>query len=225
MRRFFKAHEEVRFFGLKTAAVRRMVAEAYGSVRADWVPEDAVEFCDRLIREPYLEAKIVGVELLGRYHRQFEPPLLARVERWLSNGYCSNWATVDDLAPRVITPLLEHFPGLLEELRRWTRSSNLWIRRAAVVTLVRPARRGDYLAAAYEFAQAMFGDREDLMHKCTGWLLREAGRTDPVRLERFLRRHGPSIPRTSVRYAIERFPEARRKQILHETREASRESR
>ena len=72
--------------------------------------------------------------------------------------------------------------------------------------------------AAGDFAQAMLGDQEDLMHKCTGWLLREAGRPDRPRLERFLRAHGPAIHRTSVRYAIERFPEARRKRILRDTR-------
>jgi 3-methyladenine DNA glycosylase AlkD len=219
-RRFFKPQQSVRFFGLNTAAVRRLVAETCRLVRGEWTLTEALDFCDRLIRDPHLEAKMVGVELLGRYHRSFERSLLRVVEGWLSAGHCANWATVDDLAPRIITPLVERFPGLLRELRRWTTSGNLWIRRAAVVTLVRPARRGDLLDESYDFAQAMFGDREDLMHKCTGWLLREAGRTDQARLERFLRAHGPAIPRTSVRYAIERFPETQRKRILRDTRGA-----
>jgi 3-methyladenine DNA glycosylase AlkD len=179
---------------------------------------DAVAFCEFLLAVPQLEAKIVGVELLGRYHRDFDFTLLPQVKRWLLAGYSANWATVDDLAPRVITPLVRRFPRTLPELRRWTSSPNLWVRRAAVVALVKPARAGEHLDQAYDFVCRLFDDEEDLMHKCTGWLLREAGRMDPSRLERFLLDHGPSIPRTTVRYAIERFPERDRKRILNDTR-------
>jgi 3-methyladenine DNA glycosylase AlkD len=62
------------------------------------------------------------------------------------------------------------------------------------------------------------GDPEDLMHKASGWLLREAGKTDAERLEKFLLTHGPAIPRTTVRYSIERFPEGKRKELLVATR-------
>ena len=74
------------------------------------------------------------------------------------------------------------------------------------------------LDAAYEIAGSLLGDREDLIHKATGWLLRECGKTDTGRLERFLLRHGPGIPRTTLRYAIERIPARRRKEILEATR-------
>ena len=62
------------------------------------------------------------------------------------------------------------------------------------------------------------GDREDLAHKAVGWLLREAGRTDRARLERYLLAHGPAIPRTSLRYAIEHFPPRERRRLLEATR-------
>ena len=60
----------------------------------------------------------------------------------------------------------------------------------------------------------------DLMHKACGWFLREAGKADEKRLERYLLQHGPAIPRTTVRYAIEKFPEARRRMVLERTRVA-----
>ena len=108
----------------------------------------------------------------------------------------------------------------MKELSGWTRSRNLWIRRAALVALVPPARKGERLEEAYEAALAVAADREDLIHKASGWLLREAGKTDAQRLERFLLHHGPTLSRTTVRYAIERFPRGRRLLLLRATRGA-----
>jgi 3-methyladenine DNA glycosylase AlkD len=68
---------------------------------------------------------------------------------------------------------------------------------------------------------ALAADSHDLIHKASGWVLREAGKADAARLERYLLEHGPAIPRTTVRYAIERFPESRRRRILELTRGAA----
>jgi 3-methyladenine DNA glycosylase AlkD len=122
------------------------------------------------------------------------------------------------VAPALVTPLLARHPSLLAQVTRWTTARSLWVRRAAAVSLVPLARRGEALPEAYGVAEALFTDRHDLIHKAVGWLLREAGKTDAARLEAFLRRHGPAIPRTTLRYAIERFPPARRRQLLSDTR-------
>jgi 3-methyladenine DNA glycosylase AlkD len=94
----------------------------------------------------------------------------------------------------------------------------LWVRRAAAVSLTPLARRGENLDTAYSVATALLDSREDLMHKAVGWLLRECGKTDERKLEAFLLQKGPGVPRTALRYAIERFPPARRRRILEETR-------
>jgi 3-methyladenine DNA glycosylase AlkD len=80
------------------------------------------------------------------------------------------------------------------------------------------ARKGERLDAAYGVAASLLGDREDLIHKAAGWLLREAGKTDSIKLETFLLTHGPKVPRTTLRYAIERMPEKKRRRILAATR-------
>ena len=79
-------------------------------------------------------------------------------------------------------------------------------------------QRGSHLDTAYDVATRLFDDQEDLMHKAVGWMLREAGKKDMSRLERFLRDEGPRMPRTTVRYAIERFPAEKRKALLEATR-------
>jgi 3-methyladenine DNA glycosylase AlkD len=156
--------------------------------------------------------------VLARWHRAFPPELVRRVRGWLRDGHCATWAAVDLVAPTLVTPLLVRHPALLAQVTRWTKARSLWVRRAAAVSLVPLARRGEALPAAYGVAEALFTDPHDLIHKAVGWLLREAGKTDAARLEAFLRHHGPSIPRTTLRYAIERFPPARRRQLLLDTR-------
>jgi 3-methyladenine DNA glycosylase AlkD len=128
---------------------------------------------------------------------------------------------VDNLAPGVVAPLAEKHPGIVPEVVAWTGSRSLWVRRGAAVTFVPLARHGLHLDAAYEVARRLLGDSEDLMHKAVGWMLREAGRTDRPRLERFLAAEGPRMARTTVRYAIEHFPAADRKRLLQATRQVS----
>jgi 3-methyladenine DNA glycosylase AlkD len=86
------------------------------------------------------------------------------------------------------------------------------------VTFVPLARRGERLDDAYDVAWRLRAEREDLVQKACGWLLREAGRTDRARLRQFLIARGAEFPRTTVRYAIERFPEIERRELLRRTR-------
>jgi 3-methyladenine DNA glycosylase AlkD len=86
------------------------------------------------------------------------------------------------------------------------------------VALIPAIRRGLALDAAYEVAASLHADEADLIQKAVGWMLREAGKQDPARLERHLRAGGPGIPRTTLRYAIERFPAGKRQRLLAATR-------
>ncbi len=215
---YFKPHERVRVFGVKTARVREIAAEAYGRVRGRWVLREAVTFAELSVQRREMEIRGVGTEILGGFAAVYEPCLLHRVQRWLAAGYLDNWASVDSMAGHVVAPLLERFPQLVPELTGWHASANLWLRRTSIVPLVPFARHGRFLAESDRTVEALLGDREDLMHKAMGWLLREAGKTDAPRLERFLREHGPAVPRTALRYAIERFPAPRRKALLDATR-------
>jgi 3-methyladenine DNA glycosylase AlkD len=103
-------------------------------------------------------------------------------------------------------------------MRRWAIHQNMWVRRAAAVALITPMRRGLALDDGYTVAMMLHADKEDLIQKAVGWMLREAGKQDPRRLENYLRANGAVIPRTTLRYAIERFPPALRRQLLTSTR-------
>ena len=218
-RRYFRGDHGLRFHNVGTRAMRDLARSMHAAHKARWGVDDAIACADRLIRDPFLETKSVGIELVGRYRRDFAPRMLDTWKGWLAGGYASNWATTDALCGALIGPLLVTHPSLAPRMRSWSRHSNLWVRRASAVGLIPAARRGLSLDVSYDVASRLHADSHDLIQKAVGWLLREAGKTDPVRLERYLRRHGPDIPRTTVRYAIERFPVARRRNLLAQTRE------
>ena len=217
---YFKADEDVQFYGLKTPEARQIEREFFASVKGVWVYADALGFCDVMIREKHLEAKMIGFELLARFKRDFTPELLKTIKRWLLENHSANWATTDGLCSAVVTPLLQKHPELIEQLKTWTKDKNLWVRRVSAVGLIGLARRGQHLEAVYEIAEALLPCPDDLIHKANGWMLREAGKSDEHRLEKFLLLRGARIPRTTLRYAIERFPAAKRSKLLSATKPA-----
>lgn len=217
-RRFFKPWEKISLYGLKTPEVKRIERELYQQVRKSWMYADALAFCNLMMRDCNLEGKGIGLSLLKRYHRQFEEDLPGKARNWLESGLCDNWAVTDDLATGVLARLLARFEHLAAQFEEWSGSPNLWMRRAGAVVFVKSAGKGRHLHHAYRIVTALLPDPHDLIHKASGWLLREAGKADPMRLERYLLRLGSKIPRTTLRYAIERFPESKRRRILQSTR-------
>ena len=219
VQQYFK--HEIVALGIDTPTLREFAADQSKQLTRTWSLPDATTLCDRLLREPELEVRGVGILILSAFKREFCPGLTGVARRWLETRL-DNWALVDTFCGSVLSPLLEQHPRVEKTLRTWSCARSLWVRRAAIVTLVPFARRGRLLGTVYELAQEHFADPEDLIHKAVGWLLREAGKTDMPRLRAFVLRHGRTIPRTTLRYAIERFPKVDRRQLLESTRPTAR---
>ena len=216
--RYFRGTGNLGFLNVGTAQVRQMARALVRDNRDRWDVTHAVTFANTLMPDRHLEVKGLGIEALACYRRHFTPDLLPGWKRWLSKNYSANWATTDSVCGSLIGPLLLAYPRLVRDMLIWSRDSNMWVRRASAVALIPSVRRGLALDTAYEIARRLHGDQEDLLQKAVGWMLREAGKADLVRLERYLRANGRDIPRTTVRYAIERFPPAKRREILAVTR-------
>ncbi len=125
----------------------------------------------------------------------------------------NNWDLVDASAPYIVGAHLLAHPRRRKLLYRFAGSDNLWERRIAVVSTLAFIRAGE-LDDVFAISSRLLGDEHDLIHKAVGWMLREAGKRDEKRLLAFLQQHYAAVPRTALRYAIERFPESRRRQIL-----------
>jgi 3-methyladenine DNA glycosylase AlkD len=215
---YFRGADDLRFYNVGTPAMRALARSIHATNRDHWSIRDATAFADTLIKDRYLEVKSVGIELVARYRRDFTPGDLDVWKRWLEGNHSANWATTDAICGALSGPLLVRYPELGARMRLWARDRNMWVRRASIVSLIPLARRGESLGLVYEIARRLHGDSEDLIQKAVGWALREAGKADMARLERYLRANGASIPRTTLRYAIERFPEPKRRALLAATR-------
>ena len=127
----------------------------------------------------------------------------------------NNWDLVDTSAPGIVGAYLEQRDrGWLDRLAR---SPRVWDRRIAIVSTQHLIRQGDF-AATLRLARTLLRDRDDLIHKAAGWMLREVGNRDEATLVAFLARYADAMPRTMLRYAIERLPPSRRRAYLSERR-------
>ncbi len=217
VQRYFK--EEVKSYGVGAPDVHALAGATYDRVKSDWTAEDAMALCDILFEEPQLEPKSVGSLVLFRFRASFPPALFTRAKGWLAADKLPGWASVDVFAPGCLGAFLELYPAYVERIKAWAGHPNRWVKRASLVSFIKLARKPAYQAPIYEISASILGVDDDLIHKANGWLLREAGKADPVRLEAFLRRHGRAMPRTTLRYAIERFPPEKRQALLRETKE------
>jgi 3-methyladenine DNA glycosylase AlkD len=214
--RYFK--EAIKCYGVSAPGVHALVSSLYARIRAEWTAADAIALCDILFQDPEHEAKAAAALMLGRFKRTLPPSLFAKAKGWLAAGLLPSWASVDVFCPDTLGAFLERYPAYVEKIKSWAFHPNRWVKRASLVSFIKLARKPAFLPAVYEISASIFDVDDDLIHKANGWLLREAGKADPARLERFLLAHGPSIPRTTVRYAIERFPEAKRQALLAKTK-------
>ena len=130
----------------------------------------------------------------------------------LKSGNVNNWDLVDVTAPTLGEYLLELEDPMLI-LNKLAKSKSLWERRVSIVFTFAFLRAGD-LEPTYEMAERHLGDKHDLMHKAVGWLLREMGKRDPGLLRNFLKEHSHEMPRTALRYSIEKFSESERQRWL-----------
>ncbi|MFZ2053993.1 MAG: DNA alkylation repair protein [Candidatus Aminicenantales bacterium] len=214
--KYFK--EKARFIGISAPDLRALSGETYQKVGAEWGIEEVTDFCAIMLKNPYHEVRALGILTFERYRKTFPRSAFLTIEGWLRADHCDSWALVDVLCPNSVGALLEKYPDLVKAIKDWAKSPNRWVRRASIVSFIKLARKPGYLDAIFGVARSHFADSDDLIQKANGWLLREAGKADMEKLEKFLRWFGPSIPRTTLRYAIERFPESKRKALLIATK-------
>lgn len=163
-----------------------------------------------LLHSPWHEERLLALMLLvQRFERGGEAAKREIVNLYLSETkWINNWDLVDLSAYKILGAWLLNRPR--KPLHKLAASGILWERRIAIVATYAFIRQGD-LADTFSLSAKLMNDPEDLMHKACGWMLREAGKRDVKALENFLNEHVTRMPRTMLRYAIEKFPAKRRK--------------
>ena len=209
-RRFFK--EEVKFYGVGNALVEKLSSVYFKEVKP-LGKKETFRLCEELFKSGYNEETMIACDWSYRFHDEYGPDDFYVFESWL-NKYVSNWAACDTLCNHTIGSLVERYPQFLSSLKQWAKSENRWVKRAAAVTLIIPAKRGKFLEDIFEIADILLLDKDDLVQKGYGWLLKDAAINHQAEIFDYVMKHKKRMPRTALRYAIERMPEELRKQAM-----------
>lgn len=207
--RFFKTGEGEYgegdlFLGIRVPEVRK-IAKKFNKLS---LPET-----EKLLHSKYHEARLCALVILVNLCKKAEQDLHTSVyELYLANtSYINNWDLVDISAQHIVgSYLLERDRKVLHQLAE---SEDLWERRIAIMSTLFFIRHNDF-DTTIEIAEQLLEDDHDLIHKAVGWMLREVGKREIKREQAFLDKHIRSMPRTMLRYAIEKFPETKRKEYL-----------
>jgi len=192
------------FLGI-TVPEQRKTAKKYLNLTLEQIQE--------LLKSKIHEHRLVALLILvDKYKKSKEKNKKEIFKFYLKNAKrVNNWDLVDLTAPNIVGDfLLKKDKHILYKLAR---SNSLWERRIAVLATFAFIKEHDYNHAS-EIIKILLHDDHDLIHKAVGWMLREIGKRDQKLLEEFLNKHIKDMPRTTLRYAIERFPEKKRKAFL-----------
>lgn len=200
--RFFK--EEIRTRGIKNPLVWAVAKKLNKEMKAA-SKEEIFKLCDALWESGYLEESFVACEWAYSRRKQFEPADFKRFEKWIKNNV-SNWASCDTFCNHTVGEFLMMFPDYVQQLKRWAVSKNRWVKRAAAVSLIIPAREGVFMKEILEIATLLLMDEDDMVQKGYGWMLKSASQSHLDEVFKFVMKHKHKMPRTALRYAIEKMP-------------------
>jgi 3-methyladenine DNA glycosylase AlkD len=208
-KRFFKTGpgeygEGDLFRGIRVPVLRKLAKECQSLTLAE---------TEGLLRSSYHEDRLVALLILVRAYLRGDDAVKEKVfDLYLKNtSFINNWDLVDSSAAQIVGAFL--WDKDRDVLYRLARSSNLWERRIAIIATFHFIRLGEF-SVTLKIAEMLLADGEDLIHKAVGWMLREVGNQNMNIEEGFLRNHYKRMPRTMLRYAVEKFPQRRRQQYL-----------
>jgi 3-methyladenine DNA glycosylase AlkD len=193
------------FLGIKIPVLRRLARE--------YRTAGAAEVCELLQSRFHEERLFALLLMMQRYAGANEDEREALYRLYLASTSCiNNWDLVDISAPHIVGRHLQSRARAV--LLQLAASSDLWERRIAIIATLHFIR-GNEFSDTLQIARMLLHDPHDLIHKAVGWMLREVGKRDRTVAEDFLKTHYQTMPRTMLRYAIERFPETLRLRYLH----------
>lgn len=175
-----------------------------------------LEAVGRLLSDKVHELRMVGLTILVKRYQKAKTDAERKViyDFYIKNrAAANNWDLVDLSVYKIMGDYLVRNPKERVILYKFIKSKNMWERRLAMVSTMAFIRNNES-EDVLKLAEALLNDKEDLMHKASGWMLRELGKRDEKKLCEFLDKYATKMPRTMLRYAIEKFPEVKRKKYL-----------
>lgn len=202
VKRYFK--EKINPIGVRTPIVRK-IANKYYSDTKDLNKKEIFDLCEKLLEKRTYEETLIAFSWARKIRKGFEAKDFVRFEKWVKK-YVDNWAFCDDFCTHALGELAVDFPVLLPKIKTWTKSKNRWERRASAVTLIPISKQSKYLKNIFATADILLQDNDNLVQKGYGWLLKVTADSFPKEVFQFVMKRKDIMPRTALRYAIEKYP-------------------
>jgi 3-methyladenine DNA glycosylase AlkD len=203
-RRYFR--EPVATYGCSSSDTKAVAEELAPTLKRDL--GQTLTVAGELIEAGFLEEQWVATALLAKVKRQLTAEHVDQLDEWVNS--LTNWASVDTFCTQIVGPLVERNPETAERLLGWAASPCRWRRRAAAVSLVPTARRGGMLQEVFGLADLLMEDRDDMVQKGVGWLLKEASKRHRGEVREYLLAWRDRAPALVLRYASEKLPPGQR---------------
>lgn len=196
------------FLGTPVPAQRKIVSTHYRRI--------SLHDIEKLLSSIWHEERLTGLLLLMKKYEKFSFNRQDIFDMYIDNLlYINNWDLVDTSAPYIVGEHLKSSPYKMKVLRKMAGASGVWERRVAMIATLQYLKSGSTVETL-EIAELLLGDKDDYIHKAVGWMLREMGkRVDEELLIDFLNKHADTMPRTMLRYAIEKLPAETRLRYLN----------
>lgn len=212
--RFFK--EKISCYGVRTPIVRKIAKKYFKQIK-HLDKKEVFALSEKFFTNKYSEEATIAIQWVGELSKQFEKKDFKIFEIWLKK-YIDNWGKDDDFCLHLIHPMIEKYPDLINKVKSWSRSKNMWLRRASAVSFITTigafyATRHN-LKDIFEVAKTLLHDKEDLVQKGYGWMLKSASVYNQKEVFKFVMKYKNNMPRTALRYAIEKMPANLKKQVM-----------
>lgn len=209
---FFR--EKIKSYGVRTPIVRNIARKYFKEIKNS-NKRHIFNLCEELLKTNYNEEATIAFSWCYEIRERLEKEDFKTFESWVKR-YLTNWAMVDDFCTHSVGFLVMKYPELIKNLKEWTKSDNLWVRRASAVTLIHCVKRKSHLDESFIISNILMNDKEDLVRKGYGWLLKEASNNYQKEVFDYVIKNKNKMPRTALRYAIEKMPEKLRFEAMRE---------
>lgn len=199
--RFFK--NEVKFYGVNSKIGAKIGKENFEKIK-EWSKKKIFLITKEMFASGYCEEAWMAAGWLAKISEKFEVEDIKFLEK-LVEEYVDDWAKCDTLCNHAIADYMEMYPQNINYLIKWANSKKLYVRRAAAVTLIIPARKGCFEKEIFAIADILLQDKEDLVQKGCGWMLKAFSEYNPKKVFDYVVKNRKTMSRTALRYAIEKL--------------------
>ncbi len=200
--------------GVRVPIVRK-IADKYFKVIKELNKREFYKKCEELLKTKSIEETFIVFQWTYKRKNQITKQDFKIFEKWI-NKYVDNWAKCDDFCTHTIGYFILKYPKYTNKLKKWAKHKNMWMRRASAVSLILPVRKDKkFLKPIFEISDILLQDKEDLVQKGYGWALKVGSDQDQKQVFEYVMKYKHKMPRTALRYAIEKMPKHLKKKAMN----------